>query len=112
MQARADHAAAGSTPSALRAVEDDAILEAIAMQHDAGLQKPTDGELRRTSWHMDFIYQLGGVSPGRGRALHVQFRNEEGNYDFSPPAMRVDGPVRIERDDLRRRIHVPARRSR
>jgi 5-methyltetrahydropteroyltriglutamate--homocysteine methyltransferase len=45
---------------------------------------------------MDFIYQLGGVSQVAGERIHVKFRNEEGEYDFSPPAMRVDGPVRIE----------------
>ena len=31
------------------------------MQEDVGLALATDGELRRQSWHMDFIYQLGGV---------------------------------------------------
>ncbi len=31
------------------------------MQHDVGLQSATDGEFRRASWHMDFIYQLGGI---------------------------------------------------
>ena len=112
MQARADHAEGRIDAGDLRAAEDDAILQAVAMQRDAGLQSATDGEFRRASWHMDFIYQLGGVSQVEGERIHVKFRNDEGEYDFSPPAMRVDGPVRIERDDLRRRVHVPARRSR
>ena len=96
MQARADHAEGRIDAGALRAVEDDAIREAVVMQRDAGLRSATDGEFRRASWHMDFIYQLGGVSQVEGERIHVKFRNEEGEYDFSPPAMRVDGPVRIE----------------
>jgi 5-methyltetrahydropteroyltriglutamate--homocysteine methyltransferase len=96
MQARADHAEGRIDTEELRAVEDDAIREAVAMQRDAGLRSATDGEFRRASWHMDFIYQLGGVSQVAGERIHVQFRNEEGEYDFSPPAMKVDGPVRIE----------------
>ncbi len=96
MQGRADHAGGRIDGDELRGIEDDAIREAVAMQRDAGLQSATDGEFRRTSWHMDFIYQLGGVSQVEGERIHVKFRNEEGEYDFSPPAMRVDGRVRIE----------------
>src|SRR4029079_6641821 len=44
---------------------------------------------RRTSWHMDFIYSLSGVTQVEGDKIHVQFRNEEGEYDYAPPAMRV-----------------------
>ena len=40
----------------LRAVEDEAIRAAVAMQERVGLRLATDGELRRQSWHMDFIY--------------------------------------------------------
>ena len=36
------------------------------MQEGLGLQSATDGEFRRASWHMDFIYQLGGISEGAG----------------------------------------------
>ena len=62
LHARAEHAAGRIDASALRAVEDDAIRDAVRMQEAIGLQAATDGELRRGSWHMDFIYQLG--APG------------------------------------------------
>ena len=97
MQARADHAEGAISAADLRAVEDECIREAVAMQRDVGLRSATDGEFRRASWHMDYIYQLGGVSQVEGERIHVKFRNDEGEYDFAPPAMRVDGPVRIER---------------
>jgi len=94
--ARADHESGRIDAAALRAVEDDAIRAAIALQRDVGLQSATDGEFRRASWHMDFIYQLGGVSQVEGESIHVHFRDEAGEYDYAPPAMRVDGRVRID----------------
>ncbi len=92
-QARADFKSGKLDADALIAVEDAAILEAIALQREVGLQSVTDGELRRTSWHMDFIYQLQGVTQVEGESLHVQFKNEAGTYDYTPPAMRVSGRV-------------------
>ena len=89
LKAREDHATGRIGADELRAVEDDAIREAVRMQEDVGLQSATDGEFRRTSWHMDFIYQLGGVKQVEGESLHVKFRNEEGEYDYAPPAMMV-----------------------
>ena len=79
----------------LRALEDEAIREVIELQSAAGLQTVTDGEFRRTSWHMDFIYSLGGVRQVEGQSLHVQFRSEQGEYDYAPPAMRVDQKVTL-----------------
>jgi 5-methyltetrahydropteroyltriglutamate--homocysteine methyltransferase len=95
LEAREQYAAGRITAAQLRAVEDEAILEVIAMQREVGLQSATDGEFRRTSWHMDFIYQLGGVSQVEGETLHVQFRDAEGEYDYAPPAMRVSGKVTL-----------------
>ncbi|MEE2970573.1 MAG: 5-methyltetrahydropteroyltriglutamate--homocysteine S-methyltransferase [Pseudomonadota bacterium] len=44
----------------LRAVEDEAISDAIRMQEDVGLQVVTDGEYRRYFWHYDFMGMLTG----------------------------------------------------
>ena len=95
--ARAEFKAGRIDADALRAVEDAAILDVIELQHSAGLQTVTDGEFRRTSWHMDFIYQLGGVEQVEGEALHVQFRNAEGEYDYAPPAMAITSQVTLPR---------------
>lgn len=91
--ARARFKAGTLEPEALREAEDEAILGAIELQHAAGLRSVTDGEFRRTSWHMDFIYALDGVEQIAGESLHVQFRNEQGEYDYAPPAMRVSGRI-------------------
>ncbi len=53
--ARAAHKAGRLDDAGLRAAEDDAIAGIIALQKEVGLRSATDGELRRNSWHMDFI---------------------------------------------------------
>jgi 5-methyltetrahydropteroyltriglutamate--homocysteine methyltransferase len=93
--ARAEFKAGRLDADGLRAVEDECIEEVIALQRDAGLQPVTDGELRRTSWHMDFIYSLGGITQVEGESLHVHFRDEAGEYDYAPPAMKVAGQVTL-----------------
>ena len=55
------------------------------MQEDVGLQSATDGEFRRASWHMDFIYQLGGITTVKDDNLKVQFRNAAGRRSSSRP---------------------------
>ena len=55
------------SPAELRAVEDRAITEVVKMQEDAGLQSITDGEFRRTYFHIDFLEQLGGVQDATSR---------------------------------------------
>ncbi len=95
LDARASFAAGSIDAAALKAAEDAAIAEAVAMQASAGLRSATDGEFRRASWHMDFIYQLGGVSKAPGN-LAVKFRNADGTIEFTPAAMLIDGQIRIE----------------
>ena len=62
------------------------------MQEDVGLRAATDGEFRRTSWHMDFIYGLDGIHPGDDK-VRVAFHNEDGEIEFSAPALHVDGRI-------------------
>src|SRR6266545_140718 len=95
LQAREDCAAGRISAAALRAVEDEAIREVVRMQHDVGLRSATDGEFRRTSWHMDYIYQLGGISRAEG-SLKVQFFNEQGTLEFTSAALKVHDKVRLE----------------
>ena len=93
--ARERAAASEITASALRVIEDDAIRAAVAMQEDVGLALATDGELRRQSWHMDFIYQLGGLTRvDNGQT--VEFHRLDGDTVISAQgALRVDGRVTL-----------------
>jgi 5-methyltetrahydropteroyltriglutamate--homocysteine methyltransferase len=94
-RARVEHAAGRIDDAELRAVEDDAIRDAVRMQEEIGLRAATDGELRRSSWHMDFIFELGGFSAA-DEPMRVQFRNEQGTVEFAPAATRVAEKVRLD----------------
>jgi len=95
LQAREDFAAGRITAAGLRAVEDEEIPGAIRMQEEAGLQSATDGEFRRTTWHMDFIYALGGISKAPGN-LAVKFVNPSGTIEWTPAALHVGSTVRLD----------------
>ena len=74
LRAREDFEARRIDGDTLRGLEDAAIREAVRRQEEVGLQSVTDGEFRRASWHMDFIYQLDGISKEAGN-LAVTFHN-------------------------------------
>ena len=96
LRARDDFADGRIDAEALRAIEDEAIRDAVRMQQEVGLQTATDGEFRRASWHMDFIYQLDGVSKTPG-TMKVQFHNEQGDIEFTPAALHIDGKLGVSR---------------
>jgi 5-methyltetrahydropteroyltriglutamate--homocysteine methyltransferase len=96
VKAREDFQAGSASAAELRAVEDGAIRNVVEMQEQVGLQAATDGELRRQSWHMDFIYQLGGVSRA-AEGQTVTFRTDDGEALISAQgALRVDGKIRLD----------------
>jgi len=95
LTARAEHAAGALSAEALRGVEDRAIREVVRLQEETGLQTVTDGEFRRASWHMDFIYRLRGISRST-ETIKVHFRNEQGELDFTSAALKVDGRIGLD----------------
>ncbi len=80
------------TRAVLREEEDAAIRDIVRFQEDLGLSGITDGEFRRTYFHIDFLEQLAGVETKGGIA--VRFHTAQGNVEFAPPVMKVTGPVR------------------
>jgi 5-methyltetrahydropteroyltriglutamate--homocysteine methyltransferase len=60
-QARERRATGEISAAELTAVEDRAIEDVIRKQEAAGLQSITDGEFRRSWWHLDFLWGLDGV---------------------------------------------------
>src|SRR3984957_12937137 len=95
LQARDDFAGGRITADDPRAVEDEENMGAIRMQEEVGLQSATDGEFRRASWHMDFIYALGGVEKAPGN-LAVKFTNPSGSIEWTPAALHVGGKVELD----------------
>jgi len=74
----------------LRAVEDRAITEIVKFQADVGLESITDGEFRRTYFHIDFLEQLGGVKTD----IPVTIVRPDGSEELAPPVIRVIDKVR------------------
>jgi 5-methyltetrahydropteroyltriglutamate--homocysteine methyltransferase len=95
LETRDDFAAGSVTAAELRAVEDEEIIKAIRMQEEVGLQSATDGEFRRASWHMDFIYALGGVEKAPGN-LAVKFTNPSGSIEWTPAALHIGSKVELD----------------
>lgn len=94
LQAREQLASGAITPEQLRTVEDKAITEIVQFQQDVGLKSITDGEFRRTYFHIDFLEQLGGVKTD----IPVTIRKPDGTEELAPPVMRVIDKVRHTRN--------------
>ncbi len=94
LEAREQKAKGQITPEQLRLVEDRAITEIVKFQEDVGLKSITDGEFRRTYFHVDFLEQLGGVQAD----IPVTVLNGDGSVALAPPVMRVTDKVRHAKD--------------
>lgn len=89
-QARADFAADVIDEAALRAVEDEAIRDLVAKQKAAGLHVITDGEFRRSYWHLDFMWGLQGIERRTSRSGY-QFHDEETTADTAVVTGKISG---------------------
>jgi 5-methyltetrahydropteroyltriglutamate--homocysteine methyltransferase len=96
LRARQDAAEGRLGQEELRAMEDDAIRDVVRMQEDVGLRSATDGEFRRATWHMDFIYQLGGIHRA-DENMTIHFHNEQGDLEFTSAALKVDSKITLDR---------------
>ncbi|AMO24628.1 cobalamin-independent methionine synthase II family protein [Ramlibacter solisilvae] len=94
LEAREKKAKGEITPAQLREVEDKAIAEIVKFQEDIGLKSVTDGEFRRTYFHIDFLEQIGGVKTD----IPVTIRKPDGTEELAPPVMRVVDKVRHAKD--------------
>jgi 5-methyltetrahydropteroyltriglutamate--homocysteine methyltransferase len=92
--ARRRFAAGEISVEALRELEDDCIREVVRKQEEVGLSGITDGEFRRTYFHVDFLERLEGVTVTYGE-FAAKFRRDDGSeVGFRPPVMHVGSRVR------------------
>jgi 5-methyltetrahydropteroyltriglutamate--homocysteine methyltransferase len=78
----------------LRAIEDECIRDLVAKQEQVGLKGITDGEFRRTFFHVDFLEQMDGVTVSYGDFV-AKFRKDDGTeVGFRPPTMHVDSKIK------------------
>jgi len=64
----------------LRAIEDKAIRELVKKEKAAGLKSVTDGEFRRSWWHLDFMWGIHGV----------EYKKVERGYQFKGEETRAE----------------------
>ncbi len=74
----------------LKAVEDEAIRDLVAKQKAAGLHVITDGEFRRSYWHLDFMWGLQGVERRAARQGYL-FHDEETTADTAVVVGKISG---------------------
>jgi len=92
LQARQQFAEGKLTATALRDAENTAIVAAIQQQEAVGLHSISDGEFRRTFFHLDFLQQLDGVSVTGQIEANTHVKSSE--LTFAPPKLSVTGPLR------------------
>jgi 5-methyltetrahydropteroyltriglutamate--homocysteine methyltransferase len=95
LRAAREKFAAGEMPADdLHGIEDQCIRDIVHAQQNVGLQGITDGEFRRTYFHVDFLERLEGVEVRYGQfASH--FKKSDGTaVGFAPPTMHVGSPVK------------------
>ena len=91
-KARADYEHGVIAREALKAAEDKAILELVAKEKQAGLRILTDGEFRRSAWHLDYMWGFDGVSHQKTET-GLPFHGEQAMIDdtFLTGRIRLNG---------------------
>lgn len=98
LDAREQKASGAIDAAQLRAVEDRAIGEIVQFQQDVGLKSVTDGEFRRTYFHIDFLEQIGGVQTDVKPEIPLTVQRADGTKELAPPVIRVVDKVRHVKD--------------
>ena len=79
-QARADFETGSITEDDLKNVEDEAIRDLVSKQKAAGYHVITDGEFRRATWHLDFMWGFDGVGHSKTET-GLPFHGEQAMID-------------------------------
>ena len=79
-EARKQYEQGEITKEQLTEVEDKAITELVVKEKEIGLHAITDGEFRRATWHLDFMWAFDGV--GHSKTEHgLPFHGEDAMID-------------------------------
>jgi 5-methyltetrahydropteroyltriglutamate--homocysteine methyltransferase len=103
LTARAEYKAGAISEGELRAAEDRAAEENIAVQRAAGMGVFTDGEVRRTNWMTGILESTGGMSPVETPA--VTWHLEDGEV---PPEEETDFVMTVASSKVFRKDHLTA----
>jgi len=76
----------------LREAEDKAIIGAVRKQEEVGLKSITDGEFRRTFFHLDFLKHFANVRAINAE-MKARFQTDDGDANLQPPALLIEGKI-------------------
>lgn len=88
-QARRDFETGKISAEELRKIEDVEIAKLVEKEKENGLVAVTDGEFRRTYWHLDFLENLEGVKKVSAAQWSVKFKA----HDPKAATVVIDGKV-------------------
>ena len=91
-KARRDYEAGSITAEELKSVEDEAITELIKKEKEVRLHAITDGEFRRATWHLDFMWGFEGVTHEKDGG-GVQFNGEMADLEATYLVGKVKAKV-------------------
>ena len=80
----------------LRAVEDDCIREAVALQEASGISAVTDGEFRRGHYLVDFLTAFSGIVPTQ-TSYALAFKGDDGASGETRSMLTVTSKVKRAR---------------
>lgn len=87
-KARADFESGMINPSQLKEVEDECILDLVSKIKNLGYHVITDGEFRRSTWHLDFMWGFNGIE---------HKKTLDGNTTFDGEAAMIDDTYMISK---------------
>lgn len=94
-KARTDYEAGRIDAKQLKEVEDDAIYNLVKKIKELGYHVITDGEFRRSTWHLDFMWGFSGVSHSKtktGLPFHGEQAMIDDTYLTGKIALRGEHP--------------------
>lgn len=91
-KARADFEAWKINREQLKEVEDACILELVAKIKELGYHVITDGEFRRATWHLDFMWGFDGIE---------HKKTVDGNTTFDGEAAMIDDTFMVGKISLK-----------
>lgn len=107
-QARHQCACGECTPEYAEEITDKAVLDLIAKEKKVGLPNVTDGEFRRTWWHLDFLFNLNNVELRDTETYSTKFQA----HMHRPVTLVITDKVEWNKDHpFFGRLQTPARRS-
>ena len=92
LDARERHKRNAIGAAQLTTVEDAAIRDVVKLQEDIGLKAVTDGEFRRTLWHVDFLTSFANVKSVPSKVT-AKFHTHAGEIERTPSALAVTGKL-------------------